>query len=101
MDPASLDTISLLLAHTALSGLASLSTAPVWSVPVALYGLVAVQKGLDGSNGAEAGRTVRFRLSRGGGVLTERLPRAVRDSVRGVDDLGLHVRTPLRFPRNR
>lgn len=60
MSYASLDLSSLLLAHTGLSALASLSNAPLYAVPVALYGLVTVQRGLEGSPGAEAGRTVRL-----------------------------------------
>ncbi|GAA6032836.1 hypothetical protein JCM8097_000820 [Rhodosporidiobolus ruineniae] len=52
----SFDVSRLLVAHTALSGLASLSNAPVWDIPVALYGLVTVQN-LDGPNGADAART--------------------------------------------
>ncbi|GAA5849967.1 hypothetical protein JCM8547_000966 [Rhodosporidiobolus lusitaniae] len=52
----SLDLTSLLVGHTALTLLASLSSSPAWNVPLALYGLVTVQR-LDGANGAEAART--------------------------------------------
>lgn len=42
---ASLDVSALLLAHSGLSLLASVSVAPVYNLPLALYGLVVVRSG--------------------------------------------------------
>ncbi|GAA5976823.1 hypothetical protein JCM11641_000881 [Rhodosporidiobolus odoratus] len=53
----SYDLVSLTFANTALASLAAFSSAPPWGIPVAIYGLVTVQNGLDGHGSADAGRT--------------------------------------------
>ncbi|GAA5835193.1 hypothetical protein JCM11251_006640 [Rhodosporidiobolus azoricus] len=51
---ADLDPSLLLRAHTLLSGLAALSSAPIWNIPVSLYGLAVIHQ-----EGAQAGEAVR------------------------------------------
>lgn len=55
MDQASaLDPSALLLAHAGLSLVASVSTAPSWNLPLALFGLVVIRNDADGGDGVRA-----------------------------------------------